>query len=87
LTILEQAQRDLFKESDSEAELAKRESEKFRKMAICPACEEREKNVILARCSHTFCRECVLANVQARKRSCPVCMMKFGMDDIKPLHL
>jgi len=84
---LEQAQRDFLKKSEEEAELAKRETEKFRKMAICPACMEREKSVILARCSHTFCRDCILANIEARKRKCPVCAMKFGMEDIKPLHL
>ncbi|CEQ41340.1 SPOSA6832_03051 [Sporobolomyces salmonicolor] len=54
------------------------------KMLKCSTCNIRFKSVILTRCGHTFCKECVDARLANRQRKCPNCGGMFGKDDVGP---
>ncbi|GAA5865168.1 hypothetical protein JCM1840_003930 [Sporobolomyces johnsonii] len=57
------------------------------KMLKCSTCNIRFKSVILTRCGHTFCKECVDARLANRQRKCPNCGGMFGKDDVGPMYL
>ncbi|GAA6058899.1 hypothetical protein JCM10212_002851 [Sporobolomyces blumeae] len=56
------------------------------KMLKCSTCNLRFKSVIINRCGHTFCRECVDARLANRQRKCPNCGGMFGKDDVGPVY-
>jgi len=50
----------------------------------CAVCKEREKQVMLSKCLHMFCRICIKQQMTARNRSCPLCKKKFDPNvDVK----
>ncbi|KAI5476449.1 E3 ubiquitin-protein ligase BRE1 [Pseudohyphozyma bogoriensis] len=51
-------------------------------MLKCSTCKIRFKGVIINRCGHLFCRECVDARLSNRQRKCPSCGIGFGKDDV-----
>lgn len=51
-------------------------------MLKCSTCNLRFKGVILNRCGHLFCKECVDARLNVRARKCPTCQAPFGKDDV-----
>lgn len=53
----------------------------------CSVCSHRDQNVIITKCCHTFCRECINENLKVRLRKCPGCGVKFGEDDVKPIFI
>ncbi|GAA5876334.1 hypothetical protein JCM16303_007103 [Sporobolomyces ruberrimus] len=56
------------------------------KMLKCSTCNLRFKSVIINRCGHTFCKECVDARLANRQRKCPNCGGMFGKDDVGPVY-
>lgn len=59
----------------------------LRKRLQCHVCKDRDKTVILSKCFHIFCRECVEESFKARQRRCPECRYKFSMDDVQPFYM
>ena len=53
-------------------------------MIRCSVCCSRVKNVILTKCLHSFCRECLEDYLASRKRKCPLCKIRFSSEDMKP---
>lgn len=53
----------------------------------CNVCNERDKQVILTRCRHMFCRQCVDKNIKNRSRKCPGCGQRFDMKDVGDVWL
>jgi len=53
----------------------------------CSVCNERDKQVILTRCRHMFCRQCVDKNIKNRSRKCPGCGQRFDMKDVGDIWL
>jgi len=53
----------------------------------CNVCNERDKQVILMRCRHMFCRQCVDKNIKNRSRKCPGCGQRFDMKDVGDVWL
>lgn len=53
----------------------------------CNVCNERDKEVILLRCRHMFCRPCVDKNIKNRSRKCPGCGQRFDMKDVGDVWL
>ena len=49
----------------------------------CPVCNTRDKKVIITRCRHMFCRNCVELNLENRNRKCPSCVIKFDKRDVE----
>merc|ERR1712176_1614966 len=53
----------------------------------CAVCSEREKKVMLSKCLHMFCRECIQQQQVSRNRSCPLCKKKFDPNsDIRQIN-
>jgi len=53
----------------------------------CNVCNERDKNTILLRCRHMFCRQCVDINIKNRSRKCPGCGQRFDMKEVADIWL
>lgn len=53
----------------------------------CPVCNTRDKQVILLRCRHMFCRQCVDKNIKNRSRKCPACAQRFDIKDVGDIWL
>ncbi|EPZ34706.1 hypothetical protein ROZALSC1DRAFT_29598 [Rozella allomycis CSF55] len=59
----------------------------YKKLLYCSACEIRQKGVIITRCMHLFCKECIDDRLDSRQRKCPSCGEGFGQNDVKPVYL
>ncbi len=66
-----------------ENELLNLENDKLKKMIKCSICNNRDKSVILLKCFHTFCKECVDKNIENRYRMCPICRRKISAGEVK----
>jgi E3 ubiquitin-protein ligase BRE1 len=53
----------------------------------CPVCNHRDKECILLRCRHMFCKPCVEENVKNRSRKCPACGQRFDNKDVHDVWL
>jgi len=53
----------------------------------CPVCHVRDKDCIIMRCRHMFCKHCVDENIQNRSRKCPSCGLKFSEKDVDDVWL
>jgi E3 ubiquitin-protein ligase BRE1 len=53
----------------------------------CPVCNARDKQVILVRCRHMFCRQCVDTSIKNRSRKCPACGQRFDTKDVGDVWL
>lgn len=78
----------------TENEILKKRSEQvqsgdedYKKMVFCGVCHTKQKNTIITRCFHTFCKECVSETLRVRNRKCPSCGLKFGDNDVHNFFL
>jgi len=53
----------------------------------CPVCNHRDKNCIVVRCRHMFCKPCVEEMVKNRNRKCPSCGQRFDNKDVEDIWL
>lgn len=42
-----------------------------------------QKDVVITKCWHMFCGECIRRNLETRHRKCPGCGAPFGQGDVK----
>ena len=59
----------------------------YRRMVKCTLCQENEKNAIIIKCGHTFCRDCIDDRLSNRNRKCPACSQQFDYQGVKELFL
>mmetsp|Transcript_30041 Transcript_30041/g.77666 ORF Transcript_30041/g.77666 Transcript_30041/m.77666 type:complete len:848 (-) Transcript_30041:135-2678(-) len=75
-----------MKRSEAAAGLNKEledELEDMRTLLRCNVCHERQKDVIITKCYHMFCKPCIDRNLSSRHRKCPGCGVAFGTADVK----
>eukprot|EP00547_Thalassionema_nitzschioides_P006582 CAMPEP_0194209154 /NCGR_PEP_ID=MMETSP0156-20130528/7379_1 /TAXON_ID=33649 /ORGANISM="Thalassionema nitzschioides, Strain L26-B" /LENGTH=892 /DNA_ID=CAMNT_0038936269 /DNA_START=132 /DNA_END=2810 /DNA_ORIENTATION=- len=53
----------------------------------CPVCNHRDKNCIVTRCRHMFCKACVDEMIKNRNRKCPSCGQRFDNKDVEDIWL
>mmetsp|Transcript_15014 Transcript_15014/g.22917 ORF Transcript_15014/g.22917 Transcript_15014/m.22917 type:complete len:900 (+) Transcript_15014:169-2868(+) len=53
----------------------------------CPVCNHRDKNCIVVRCRHMFCKACVDEMIKNRNRKCPSCGQRFDNKDVEDIWL
>lgn len=58
----------------------------FMQMVTCKVCNLRNKDCIIIKCSHSFCRECIDENLRSRHRKCPGCGIQFSQNDVRPFY-
>ncbi len=73
------------KDPAEQVKLYKTALDTYKNMLRCTVCKTRNKDVVLARCCHLFCRDCIMENLQMRQRQCPTCRQKFTKEDIKQI--
>ncbi len=59
----------------------------LKQLLRCNVCSTRQKDCIITKCWHAFCRECIDTNLRNRHRKCPACGKSFGVDDVGELWL
>lgn len=52
----------------------------------CSVCNENDKEVVIGKCFHLFCHQCVDNNLKARHRKCPGCGVKFDQSDVHTVY-
>lgn len=72
---------------NNDIEDIKEENNRLKQKVKCTVCSKNYKNIIITKCFHTFCRECINKNLSSRQRQCPYCRVKFGEADIKGFWL
>lgn len=55
-------------------------------MIYCSVCNENRRDVIISKCSHTFCKSCVAKSIGSRQRRCLHCKEKISEADVKPFY-
>jgi chromosome segregation ATPase len=70
---------------NKENEVLKLENQKFREMVHCKVCKTEIKNVVITKCFHTFCKKCIDAAIESRKRRCPICRELISQNDVKKI--
>ena len=73
----------LFKTND---ELFLAEFTKFRELVRCSQCKTRNKDCLITKCLHLFCRRCIEFNLSQKKRKCPSCSAKFTSEDVRTFY-
>ena len=56
-------------------------------MVKCPICHERNKNAVISKCFHVFCRPCLDSQLNLRQRRCPNCQKSFTSSDVHEIYL
>lgn len=59
----------------------------YKKLMKCNSCHIRDKNSVITKCMHVFCRNCLDNRIETRQRKCPNCGEPFGANDVKQIYL
>ena len=59
----------------------------FRRKVKCSLCMHNDKDAIISKCMHAFCRECIQRRLDNRNRKCPACALQFDYQSVKDLFL
>mmetsp|Transcript_10557 Transcript_10557/g.39278 ORF Transcript_10557/g.39278 Transcript_10557/m.39278 type:complete len:786 (-) Transcript_10557:71-2428(-) len=54
------------------------ELDEYRKLVTCSICQTNQKSVLITRCHHTFCKDCIDRQVASRSRKCPTCGVNYS---------
>lgn len=68
-----------------EYEMLQKENATYREMIHCNICKINVKNVVINKCFHFFCKECVERTLETRNRKCPICREAFSQNDVKEI--
>ena len=63
------------------------ELQTYKELMKCTCCRQRQKSVVLTRCFHVFCRQCIDTRIETRLRKCPNCGESFGATDVRTIYL
>jgi E3 ubiquitin-protein ligase BRE1 len=64
----------------------KEEIDAYKSMLRCSVCNDRPKGVVIARCYHMFCKECIDVCLENRHRKCPGCGAAFSANDVHAVY-
>ncbi|KAK9122644.1 hypothetical protein Sjap_012246 [Stephania japonica] len=53
----------------------------------CGVCFDRPKEVVITKCFHLFCSQCIQRNLEIRHRKCPGCGTAFGHHDVRLVNI
>ncbi|AQK81194.1 E3 ubiquitin-protein ligase BRE1-like 1 isoform X1 [Zea mays] len=63
------------------------EAKEYRGILKCGICHDRQKEVVIAKCYHLFCNQCIQKSLGSRQKRCPSCGLSFGVNDVKPIYI
>ncbi|KAI6045964.1 hypothetical protein EDC04DRAFT_1857115 [Pisolithus marmoratus] len=67
-------------------EALSQEIEGLWKLMKCSTCKQGLREVVLTKCMHTFCKNCVDTRVSTRQRRCPHCNLGFAQSDAQTVY-
>ncbi|KFK38684.1 hypothetical protein AALP_AA3G147100 [Arabis alpina] len=53
----------------------------------CGVCFDRPKEVVIVKCYHLFCKQCIQRSLEIRHRKCPGCGTAFGQSDVRVVKM
>ncbi|KAL4195948.1 hypothetical protein AMTRI_Chr04g180860 [Amborella trichopoda] len=59
------------------------EIKEYKAILKCGVCYDRPKEVVITKCYHLFCSQCIQRNLEIRHRKCPGCGTAFGQNDVR----
>ncbi|XP_072032678.1 E3 ubiquitin-protein ligase BRE1B-like [Amphiura filiformis] len=59
----------------------------YKEQLTCPCCKKGRKDVVLTKCFHVFCFDCIKTRYDTRQRKCPKCNHGFGANDYHRIWL
>ncbi|CAL9089263.1 unnamed protein product [Musa textilis] len=65
----------------------RQEVKEYRGILKCSICHDRQKEVVITKCFHLFCHQCVQKTIDSRQRKCRTCGMSFGPNDVKSIYI
>jgi len=68
----------------SEIDFLRFKVEKLENKLKCPLCKNKNKEIILP-CNHMFCEDCIMSNIKARMRHCPLDRQKISENEIRKI--
>ncbi|VAH66101.1 unnamed protein product [Triticum turgidum subsp. durum] len=74
-------------EASSLLEKVHQEVNEYRGILKCGVCRDRQKEVVITKCYHLFCNDCIQKLLRNRQRRCPSCGLSFGANDVKPIYI
>jgi len=78
---------DLTGSADADVKLLLHQNQTLKQKLTCHICNNNEKNCIITRCNHMFCRSCIEENLSIRKRNCPACNERYSATDVRDIWL
>jgi len=73
--------------ADADVKLLLQQNSILKGKLTCHVCNTREKDCIITRCNHMFCKQCIENNLSLRKRNCPACNTRYSDTDVKDIWL
>ncbi|XP_071848994.1 E3 ubiquitin-protein ligase BRE1B-like [Apostichopus japonicus] len=73
--------------ASSADEVLAEEIRTYKEQLTCPCCKKGRKDVVLTKCFHVFCYECIKTRYETRQRKCPKCNAGFGANDYHRIWL
>lgn len=74
-------------DGSSVVEKLQQELKEYKEILKCSVCLDRPKEVVITKCYHLFCNNCVQKIIETRHRKCPTCAASFGANDVKPVYI
>eukprot|EP00250_Pteridium_aquilinum_P020691 c24909_g1_i1 orf=473-2089(-) len=63
------------------------EIKEYKAILKCGVCHDRPKEVVITKCFHLFCNQCVQKALDTRHRKCPGCGAVFGQNDVRTVYI
>ncbi|CAM0948657.1 unnamed protein product [Alopecurus aequalis] len=74
-------------EASSVLDKVQQEVNEYRGILKCGVCRDRQKEVVITKCYHLFCNDCIQKLLRNRQRRCPSCGLSFGANDVKTIYI
>ncbi|XP_066369020.1 E3 ubiquitin-protein ligase BRE1-like 1 isoform X2 [Miscanthus floridulus] len=89
LDLMSSKANSLREKTDNSAVLQKllHEAKEYRGILKCGICHDRQKEVVIAKCYHLFCNQCIQKSLGSRQKRCPSCGLSFGVNDVRPIYI
>ncbi|KAJ1260653.1 hypothetical protein BS78_10G249500 [Paspalum vaginatum] len=89
LDLMSSKANSLREKTDNSAVLQKlhHEVREYRGILKCGICRDRQKEVVIAKCYHLFCNQCIQKSLGSRQKRCPSCGLSFSVNDVKPIYI
>eukprot|EP00246_Nothoceros_aenigmaticus_P004794 TRINITY_DN1649_c0_g2_i2.p1 TRINITY_DN1649_c0_g2~~TRINITY_DN1649_c0_g2_i2.p1 ORF type:complete len:188 (+),score=43.15 TRINITY_DN1649_c0_g2_i2:113-676(+) len=63
------------------------EIKEYKAILKCSVCHDRRKEVVITKCYHLFCAQCIQRTLEIRHRKCPGCGVPFGQNDVRTVYI